>query len=150
MPRVLLLIPTSTYRTGAFLSAAGKMDVDVTVASEHPNDFFPFLNCKIPFLNGGLFEPINDYNWEETDIRIDNDLIAEVFKTFDQYNFTVREDEPLEKFRPLGAFYCHYLGPGVISLEEEDPHHEGMPSAKLHIKAIKQVIDDLTTRRGAV
>ena len=60
------------------------------------------------------------------------------------------EDEPLEKFRPLGAFYCHYLGPGIISLEEEDPHHEGMPSAKNHIKAIKQVIDTLTTtRRGA-
>jgi hypothetical protein len=37
MPRVLLLIPTSTYRTEAFLSAAGKIDVDVTVASEHPN-----------------------------------------------------------------------------------------------------------------
>ncbi len=56
------------------------------------------------------------------------------------------EDEPLDKFRPLGAFYCHYLGPGIISLDEADPHHEGMPSAKLHIKAIKKVIDDLTTR----
>ncbi|MBT7900201.1 MAG: N-6 DNA methylase, partial [Candidatus Marinimicrobia bacterium] len=69
----------------------------VGLASEQPNDYFPFLNCKIPFLNGGLFEPINDYNWDETDIRIDNDLIGDVFKTFDQYNFTVREDEPLEK-----------------------------------------------------
>jgi biotin carboxylase len=37
MPRVLLLIPTSTYRTEAFLSAAAKMEVDVTVASEQPN-----------------------------------------------------------------------------------------------------------------
>ena len=53
------------------------------------------------------------------------------------------EDELLDKFRPLGAFYCNYLGPGIISLEEEDPHHEGMPSAKHHIKAIKQVIDNL-------
>ena len=69
----------------------------IGLASEHDGDIFPFLNCKIPFLNGGLFEPINDYNWEETDIRIDNDLIGDVLKTFDQYNFTVREDEPLEK-----------------------------------------------------
>lgn len=53
------------------------------------------------------------------------------------------EDEPMEKFRPLGAFYCNYLGPGIISLEEEDPHHEGMPSAKHHIKAIKKMIDTL-------
>lgn len=67
------------------------------LATERPNDVFTRFNCKIPFLNGGLFEPINEYNWEETDICIDNDLIAEVFKTFDQYNFTVREDEPLEK-----------------------------------------------------
>lgn len=67
------------------------------LASERPNDIYSQFNCKIPFLNGGLFEPLNDYNWEETDIRIDNDLIADVFKTFDQYNFTVREDEPLEK-----------------------------------------------------
>jgi len=53
------------------------------------------------------------------------------------------EDEPLDKFRPLGAFYCNHLGPGIISLEEEEPEHEGMPSTKHHIKAIKQIIDDL-------
>lgn len=67
------------------------------LATERDNDVFTRFNCKIPFLNGGLFEPINDYNWGETDIRIDNHLIGDVFKTFDQYNFTVREDEPLEK-----------------------------------------------------
>ncbi|MBU1635100.1 Eco57I restriction-modification methylase domain-containing protein [bacterium] len=67
------------------------------LASERHNDIYSRFNCKIPFLNGGLFEPLNDYNWEETDILIDNDLIADVFRTFDQYNFTVREDEPLEK-----------------------------------------------------
>jgi len=58
--------------------------------------YSPF-KCKIPFLNGGLFEPISGYNWQETDILIKNETIGEVFATFDQYNFTVREDEPLEK-----------------------------------------------------
>ncbi len=53
------------------------------------------------------------------------------------------EDEPLENFLPLGAFYCNYLGPGIISLEEEDPDHDGMPSAQNHLKAIKQTIDIL-------
>jgi hypothetical protein len=67
------------------------------LASEHNNDYYSPLDCKIPFLNGGLFEPLKDYNWSETDIRIDNQLMADVFTTFDQYNFTVREDEPLEK-----------------------------------------------------
>lgn len=58
--------------------------------------YSPF-KCKIPFLNGGLFEPISGYNWQETDILIKNETIGEVFSTFDLYNFTVREDEPLEK-----------------------------------------------------
>jgi type I restriction-modification system DNA methylase subunit len=59
--------------------------------------FYSRFNCKIPFLNGGLFEPINGYNWEETDILLKNDTFREIFDTFDLYNFTVREDEPLER-----------------------------------------------------
>ena len=52
---------------------------------------------KIPFLNGGLFEPTNDYDWKNTNITIDNNVFKKIFKTFDLYNFTVKEDEPLEK-----------------------------------------------------
>ena len=37
MPRILLLLPTTTYRTEAFLAAAGQMDVEVTIGSEQPN-----------------------------------------------------------------------------------------------------------------
>ncbi|MEX1026404.1 MAG: ATP-grasp domain-containing protein [Candidatus Paceibacterota bacterium] len=37
MPRVLLLLPTTTYRTEAFVGAASRLGVDVTVASEQPN-----------------------------------------------------------------------------------------------------------------
>jgi len=37
MPRVLLLLPTTTYRSEAFLTAAARVGVDVTVASESPN-----------------------------------------------------------------------------------------------------------------
>ena len=58
---------------------------------------FTQFKCKIPFLNGGLFEPIGGYSWEETDILIKNETFAEILHTFDLYNFTVREDEPLEK-----------------------------------------------------
>lgn len=67
------------------------------MSTERPDDSYSKLNCKIPFLNGGLFEPINEYNWIETDICIDNEIFIEIFDTFDRYNFTVREDEPLEK-----------------------------------------------------
>lgn len=39
MPRVLLLLPTTTYRSGAFLEAAKGLGVEVVVASERPNVF---------------------------------------------------------------------------------------------------------------
>ena len=44
---------------------------------------------------------------------------------------------------PLGAFYCNYAGPGVITIEEEDPHFDGVESRRRHVTAIKQVIDIL-------
>ncbi len=62
-----------------------------------PSAWFNKLNCRIPFLNGGLFEPVNGYEYQKTDLTIDNNLFKEIFDTFDLYNFTVKEDEPLEK-----------------------------------------------------
>jgi len=52
---------------------------------------------KIPFLNGGLFEPIGEYDWKRTDIKIKDSVFKDIFETFNMYNFTIREDEPLEK-----------------------------------------------------
>src|ERR1051325_10682590 len=37
MPRLLLLLPTTTYRTKAFLDAALRLGVDIVAASERPN-----------------------------------------------------------------------------------------------------------------
>ena len=39
LPRVLLLLPTTTYKTPDFLAAAGKLRIDVTVGSEEPSTF---------------------------------------------------------------------------------------------------------------
>jgi hypothetical protein len=89
------------------------------------------------------------------DHTIQNDGLFEVYPDPDGSVTTVvvnsrQESEPLENFRPVGAFFCNYLGPGIISLEGEDPHYDGMASAKNHIKAIKQNIDTLisTIRDG--
>ena len=53
------------------------------------------------------------------------------------------ESDSKHQFRPLGAFYCNYAGPGVITIEEDDPHFDGAESRKRHVTAIKQVIDIL-------
>ena len=53
------------------------------------------------------------------------------------------EKESIEKLKPIGSFYCNYMGEGIISLDEKEADYDSMPSAKEHIKAIKQVIDIL-------
>ena len=40
---------------------------------------------------------MNGYNWQETDITISNNVIEMILDTFDRYNFTVKEDDPLDK-----------------------------------------------------
>ena len=67
------------------------------LAIERDDNIYPRLTARIPFLNGGLFEPMNNYDWQNTAILIDNAVFENIFETFDLYNFTVREDEPLEK-----------------------------------------------------
>ncbi|RNI39883.1 class I SAM-dependent DNA methyltransferase [Hanamia caeni] len=69
--------------------------------------YYRLLDCKIPFLNGGLFEA--DYDWENITVKIPNEFFTNenitkegdtgdgILDVFDRYNFTVKEDEPLEK-----------------------------------------------------
>ena len=66
------------------------------------NQYFSLFNCKIPFLNGGLFEPLDNYQWQIVNFNINNEifLINEetgILDFFDRYNFTMNEEEPLEK-----------------------------------------------------
>ena len=66
--------------------------------AEEENDFhYSEFGYKVPFLNGALFEPINGYDWVKTDITLKNSIFNNIFKTFDRFNFTVKEDEPLER-----------------------------------------------------
>lgn len=68
------------------------------LAKPRDYDYFSRFECKIPFLNGGLFEPIKDYDWVNTKIEIDNDIFRKIIiETFDKFNFTIKEDEPLER-----------------------------------------------------
>ncbi len=66
------------------------------------------LHCRVPFLSGGLFDPIDGYDWEHTTFNIpdeifsnkesDDDLKADgILDIFDRYNFTMSEDEPMER-----------------------------------------------------
>ncbi len=83
----------------ALATTEGRATIDLS--------YYPKFDCKIPFLNGGLFEAT--YDWENTNILLPDELFSNKEKTkagdtgtgildiFDRYNFTVKEDEPLEK-----------------------------------------------------
>ena len=66
------------------------------------------LHCRIPFLSGGLFEPIDGYEWQHNNFNLPNSLFSEqtngnsrtgngILDIFDRYNFTMSEDEPMER-----------------------------------------------------
>ena len=70
--------------------------------------YYSALHCRIPFLSGGLFEPIDGYEWKYNNFDIPNCLFSNVDKKgiyeadgildiFDRYNFTISEDEPMER-----------------------------------------------------
>ena len=78
------------------------------LAQDRGNDaIYPELNnCRMPFLNGGLFEPMNNYSWETTHILLPDELFSNktntyegdgIFDVFDLYNFTVNESDPLDQ-----------------------------------------------------
>ena len=66
------------------------------------------LRCRIPFLSGGLFEPIDGYEWQHNSFNLPNSLFSDqangnsrtgngILDIFDRYNFTMSEDEPMER-----------------------------------------------------
>lgn len=57
--------------------------------------YSPLFKCRIPYLNGGLFTPV--YDWQRTKIYIDNKYFHDIFEVFDTFNFTVFESDPIEK-----------------------------------------------------
>jgi hypothetical protein len=69
---------------------------------ENSNDYVAEIDCKIPFLNGGLFEPLEDYEWKKEFLTIPNDIFSNkqnngILDIFDLYNFTVDEHSDYEK-----------------------------------------------------
>ncbi len=65
------------------------------LAEKRDKDYFELFNCRIPFLNGGLFESV--YDCKKTNIDIPNKTTGKLLDFFDQYNFTVDENTPSDQ-----------------------------------------------------
>lgn len=136
---------------------------DALANGERDEQYFSMLDCKIPFLNGGLFETICGYDWVNTDIVFENDIFSNNIKTkngdigtgildvFDRYNFTVKEDEPLEKEvavdpEMLGKVFEELL-------EVQDRKSKGAfytPREIVHYMCQESLINYLVTELGAI
>lgn len=104
-----------------------------TLNQQRPNDIIEIIPgepCRIPYLNGGLFE---EDNANHRNLVLEAGLFKNLFDFFDQYNFTIYEDDPndhtvavdpemlghifenlLEDNKDKGAFYTpkeivHYM-----------------------------------------
>lgn len=65
------------------------------------NNFVENINSKVPFLNGGLFEPPANYDWKVEFLNIPNDIFSNennngILDIFDLYNFTVDESSTID------------------------------------------------------
>ena len=124
--------------------------------TKRKDDYFPLLECKMPFLNGGLFAKDE---FDKLDIIIEDDIFKKIFDTFNSYNFTIIEDNPndsevaidpemlgrvfedlLEDRKDKGAFYTpreivHYMCQQSLAnyLDSKDSDREKLA----HLKNIK-------------
>ena len=68
----------------------------------------PALHARVPFLSGGLFEPLDGYDWKSNCFDIPDEIFSNkqdandrnadgILDIFDRYNFTMSEDEPMER-----------------------------------------------------
>ena len=68
---------------------------------KNKNDFCKDLDCKIPYLNGGLFQEVENYSWKDSFLNIPNSLFSNqdengILDIFDLYNFTVDESSDFD------------------------------------------------------
>lgn len=120
---------------------------------------YPKLNnTRMPFLNGGLFEPINDYDWQVTNINLPDSLFSNDTKTkegdigdgildiFDRYNFTVNENEPLEKEVAVDPEMLGKVFENLLEIKErKDKGSFYTPREIVHYMCRESLINYLTT-----
>jgi len=72
----------SKYLTALFFEALN---------TERDGDVFPLTGTRLPYLNGGLFDPDPE---AQQDLDFPADLFRDLLEFFAQYNFTIDENDP--------------------------------------------------------
>lgn len=69
--------------------------------NQNKNDFVKEINCRVPYVGGGLFEYYEGYDWEKENLKIPNTTFSNdkndgILDIFELYNFTVDENETID------------------------------------------------------
>lgn len=120
------------------------------------NDWFALLDCKMPYLNGGLFSA--DNMDKDKRLIIEDEIFKNILNVFDQYNFTIIEDTPhesevavdpemlgrvfedlLEDRKEKGAFYTPREIVHYMCQESINNYLKGKPEEQTALEYIKNI-----------
>lgn len=124
------------------------------------NGYYPPLHRRIPFLNGGLFEQLDNYEWENNNFNIPNSLFSNadvkgkreadgILDIFDRYNFTMNEDEPMEREVAIDPEMLGKVFENLLDVK--DRKSKGAfytPREIVHYMCQETLINYLVTRSG--
>ena len=69
--------------------------------NQNENDYVKEIDCRVPYVGGGLFEYHEGYDWEKEQLKIPNTTFSNkeangILDIFELYNFTVDENETID------------------------------------------------------
>ena len=69
--------------------------------NHNENDYVKEIDCRVPYIGGGLFEYHEGYDWEKEQLKIPNSTFSNkeangILDIFELYNFTVDENETVD------------------------------------------------------
>ena len=117
-----------------------------TLNKERPNHDFCMPNgsiVKIPFLNGGLFE--NDFSTNKI-IDFPQELFKNLFEFFDQYNFTIYEDDPHDHTVAVDPEMLGHIFENLLE-DNKDKGAYYTPKEIVHYMCQESLIEYLTTKQ---
>jgi tRNA1(Val) A37 N6-methylase TrmN6 len=115
-----------------------------TLNTKRPDDLIELVAgkpCRIPFLNGGLFE---EENKNHRNLIFDTNLFKNLFNFFDQYNFTIYEDDPNDHTVAVDPEMLGHIFENLLE-DNKDKGAYYTPKEIVHYMCQESLIEYLTT-----
>ncbi|MCB8759067.1 Eco57I restriction-modification methylase domain-containing protein [Planktothrix agardhii] len=115
-----------------------------TLNTKRPNDLIELVAgkpCRIPFLNGGLFE---EENKNHRNLIFTATLFKNLFNFFDQYNFTIYEDDPNDHTVAVDPEMLGHIFENLLE-DNKDKGAYYTPKEIVHYMCQESLIEYLTT-----